>query len=553
MTQNIFKYLSIFLTGTLVATACTGKFEELNRDPSKLLVGDIEPAGMIEAIQITGTNALAADMTLYGTEFAQVTGKTGNVREEQAYNIANQDYEGRWNLFYRWANNSKHMAELAVAQNDPNYQAIGLIMKVYYLSQCTDLFGSIAYTEAMKGTEGIMKPRIESQQAVYTAMMADLELANSIIDANKPIPKAQRDHVYGGNMTNWKKFANSLHLRLLMRVSGRNEAFSPTVEDRIATIIEDPATYPVFTSNADNASVKFDASATYYRNQYNTVDFPNQNSFNDAKLSIAFLKLTVYDFETGECDPRLRIWGKPRQNQERKYKWDGIVPAGDKTNINSHTSEYADRHWETLVRDDNPNMMMDYAELLFIKAEAAFNGWIDGAAKDYYEQAITASCQRWNELGKFARFPDQNGVTSPVNITPDDITAMLETPQAAYNNTLERIQTQKWISLFWVVGFEMFNEMRRTGYPDMPLGSRILSYDKTGGRFIERFGYPVIALAGNNANYQAAIADQKGSAGEMSTMNLPVWWSGLAISIDRGNPWPHSFRTAPHRYDEDIY
>ena len=545
------KLLFTIILCVVAISGCTKGFEELNKNPNTIALGGVEPSNMIEAMLISGSNALANDMTLYATEIAQASAKSGNVREEQAYIIDNAIYEGRWVIFYRWANSANHMSQLAVAQNDPNYQAIGLIMKTYYLAQCTDLFGSIVYSEALKALEQIFTPRIESQQEVYTVMMADLEQANAIIDLVKPLSKPERDHLYGGNMANWKKFANTLHLRLLMRVSGRNEAFSPTVAQRIKTIVDDPDTYPVFTSNADNAAVKFNASAIYYRNNYNTVDIPNQNGFNDARLTIPFLNLTVYNFDTGDCDPRLKIWGKPTASNG--FKWKGAITAGNKDLGSRDGALYSNRHWETLVRDDNPNMLMDYAELLFIKAEAAFHGWISGNAKDYYEAAVTASCQRWNELGKYARFPDQNGVTAAVNITAADIAAMLAQPKAMYDGTLERIQTQKWVSLFWIVGYEMFNEMRRTGYPDVALGSRILSYNRSNGKFMERFGYPQVALNNNSANYRAAILDQKGSEDDMSTMVLPVWWSGQAISIDQGNPWPHSFRTAPHRYTEDIY
>ena len=74
-----------------------------------------------------------------------------------------------------------------------------------------------------------------------------------------------------------------------------------------------------------------------------------------------------------------------------------------------------------LVRDNNPNCLMDYAEILFIKAEAAFHGWIDGSAKEYYEQALTASCQKWAVYGQYAAFPDKDGNTAPVIITSADI------------------------------------------------------------------------------------------------------------------------------------
>ena len=545
--------LWVILLSIAVLAGCTKGLEELNRDPNRITLGGIEPANMIEPILITGSNALLSDMAMYASEIAQASSKGGNVREEQAYVMDNAIYEGRWNLFYRWATNADHLAKLATEQNDPNYHAIGLIMKVYYLSQCTDMFGSIAYTEALKILDNIFTPRIESQQEVYTAMMADLGAANAMIDLTKLLPKAQRDHLYNGNMANWKKFANTLHLRLLMRISGRNDAFSPTIAQRIKTIIDDPATYPVFTSNVDNAAVKFDASAIYYRNYFNKVDYPSQSEFtSQGRLSIPFLNLTVYDFESGACDPRLKIWGRPVV--ANNYKWRGAIPGGSKNVDNLQGSKYSIRQWETLVRDDNSNMLMDYAELLFIKSEAAFLGWIGGNPQEYYEAAVTASCQRWNELGKYAKFPINSfGDTAPVNITAGDIVAMLAQPKTMYDGTLERIQTQKWVALFWVVGYEMFNEMRRTGYPDVPLGSRILTYNRTNGKFISRLGYPAISLANNNAGYRTAILDQKGDVANMSNMTLPVWWSGEAISIDKGAPWPHAFRTPPHKYTEDEY
>ena len=551
------KKIKIFTTILCIVaiSGCTDGFEEMNKNPNAFEIGGIEPAGLIETLLLSSSNSLASDMTYYATEIAQVSSKSGNVREEQAYNLSDQDFLGRWNLFYGRANIATHMKELAEEQDDLNYQAIGLIMKVYYMAQCTDLFGSIAYSEALKASEQILRPRIESQQEVYTFMMEDLETANALINVNlvKPFVKAERDRLYGGDMARWKKFANTLHLRLLMRVSGRNDAFSPTVAQRIKTIVDNPDTYPIFTSNADNAAVKFDASATYYRNNYNTASIQNQNTFNDAKLSTVFLDLTVYNYDTGDCDPRLKIWGKPALQQARDYKWYGAIPAGNKDRASSEGSYWTMRHWETLVRDDNPNMLMDYAELLFIKAEAAFNGWISGNAKDYYEAAVTASCQYWNEFGKYARFPDQSGATAPVNITAADIAYMLTQPKSMYDGSLERIQKQKWVSLFWVVGYEMYNEMRRTGYPDVALASRIWINDRTNGQFIRRFGYPLIAIANNNANYQEAILDQKGSVDRMSGMTLPVWWSGEAVARDQGNPWPHAFRTPPHKYEEDIY
>lgn len=120
--------------------------------------------------------------------------------------------------------------------------------------------------------------------------------------------------------------------------------------------------------------------------------------------------------------------------------------------------------------DTRPNHMLDYDELLFIKAEAAMNGWISGSAKEYYEAAITASCQKWGEYGIYASLPELNASNKielkTVAITQKNIAALLASDQVKWNNTQQRLAEQKWLSLFWVIGFQMYHEMRRTGYPE---------------------------------------------------------------------------------------
>ncbi len=202
-------------------------------------------------------------------------------------------------------------------------------------------------------------------------------------------------------------------------------------------------------------------------------------------------------------------------------------------------------HYETLVGDTRPNHMLDYDELLFIKAEAAMNGWISGSAKEYYEAAITASCQKWGEYGIYASYPELNASNKielkTVAITQKNIAALLASDQVKWNNTQQRLAEQKWLSLFWVIGFQMYHEMRRTGYPECKTGMGTIELNATGGKFIARYPYPSIAIANNRANYTAAFEAQGGTIND-NTMVFPIWWSGQAVAKDAGQPWEHSFR-----------
>ena len=544
------KYLKHTLYAALAAvavTACTGDFEEYNTNPNKLTQGSITPISMLEPLLYSATNSFDDYMLAIANEISQVTVAKSTPRREHCYNLSNQNFQQIWNLCYKWAKNADHMYELAVDQNQPNFQAIGLTLKVYYMSICTDMFGSVAYTEGLRGDEGILKPHIDSQKEVYEAMMADLETANSLYDPSQEMDDPTKDAIYAGDISKWKKFTNTLHLRLLMRVSGRNDAFTPTVGERIRTIIDDPTTYPVFTSNADNATVKFSGTAIYYRNYFNTTTFPNDTSLSgDHHVSSQFLGM-IYNAETGFADPRMYVWIKPRyvNNEIREMvgALSGCTIEFNSNSIRSDKEPYL--HYETLVRDTNPNHMLDFDELLFIKAEAAMKGWISGEAKEYYEAAITASCEKWNEYGQYAAYPmlNESGTLtlSTVSIGSKEISAFLASDEGKWDGTEQRLAEQKWLALFWVVGFQMYHEMRRTGYPECMTGEGSIDLGYTDGKFIARYAYPQIAVANNRANYEAAFAEQGATLAD-NNMILPVWWSGQAVAKDAGTPWEHSFR-----------
>ena len=97
----------------------------------------------------------------------------------------------------------------------------------------------------------------DSQEAVYRALLADLEHANSLYDSSLKLPSAERDLLYKGDISKWRKFNNSLYLRLLMRLSNRNAAMG--VAAKIAEIFNNPDRYPVFASNGDNAKMSYES------------------------------------------------------------------------------------------------------------------------------------------------------------------------------------------------------------------------------------------------------------------------------------------------------
>ncbi|MFI3305406.1 MAG: SusD/RagB family nutrient-binding outer membrane lipoprotein [Rikenellaceae bacterium] len=549
------KYIIATLVASVAVTACTKNFEEYNTNTNSLSQGSIAPISMLEPLLFGQTQNHAKYMLSIANEISQVTVAKTTPRREHCYNLSDQDYTNIWDRCYLDATDSKHMYDLAVDQDDVNFQAIALTMKVYYLSIVTDMFGSIPYSEALLGSQGITQPIVESQQSVYTQMMAELELANSLYDTTIGMSDNTKDGMFGGDIAKWKRFTNSLHLRLLMRVAGRSSSFSPSVEERFAKIVNDQATYPIFTSNDDDASVKYTGSSTEYYNYFNTVNFSTESALSsDHHISSQFLDM-IYDDAAGYTDPRLYVWIKARYTASSIYDMIG-APSGSTIEHNSLSSRTPNEpylHYETLVHNSGETYWMCYDELLFILAEAAMKGWISGSAQEYYEAAVTASCQKWGAYGELARFPfekDSAVTTNSVAIDSSAINTLLASDRAKWDGTEQRLAEQKWLSLFWVVGFQMYHEMRRTGYPECKVGEGVIELNKSDGKFIARYAYPMISIANNRANYEVAMAEMGLTVDADDNIVTPVWWSGQAVAADAGTPWDHTFRTLEIAYED---
>lgn len=157
------KYAKYILILALLAAsgACTKDFEDYNTNPNKQSEGSVAPIALLEPLIYSSTNSYSSYMLSIANEISQVTVAKSTPRREHCYNLADGNFKAIWNLGYKWAGNAKHMYDLAVAQNQPNFQAIGLTLKVYNMSILTDMFGSIAYREALKGGEGINTPHID--------------------------------------------------------------------------------------------------------------------------------------------------------------------------------------------------------------------------------------------------------------------------------------------------------------------------------------------------------------------------------------------------------
>lgn len=502
------------LAGLFLTSSCTANFDDINTNPNKMTVGDIEPSRMFEPILYGASRQWQYYTWYWNNELIQFTAFTGGTtRQEHRYFISDQDWKGVWNFYSSYANNTLHMGDLAQKKGDVALQGVALTMKVLFLSNLTDMFGDIPYSEAFQGREegGTKAPKYDSQKEVYEQMFADLEAANDIYATEPVFLDKELDGMYEGNIALWRKFNNSLYLRLLCRVSGRAEMDVPA---RMKKLLENPDKYPVFASNEDNARVNYTGIKPYV----NRFTDETENSFTASgrKLTEQFIKMTVLSENGMQTyqDPRLPIWGKKHPSN---VLWKGTISGCTNAEQSDADSKSSRLNYEVFCRATCPSFFMCYDELQFILAEAAIKGWINGgeeAARDFYEAGVRASMEKWNEFGVYS--------LTPVTITAEDVDTFLESRLASWEQADDKIgliANQKFLALFWM-GMEAYHEYRRTGYPELTIG---------GGTFNDhvlptRFAYPETSVATNAAHVAEALERMGGE----NNMKTPVWWSRKA-------------------------
>ncbi|WP_116107344.1 SusD/RagB family nutrient-binding outer membrane lipoprotein [Lewinella sp. IMCC34191] len=461
----------------LFLTACTYDFAEVNEDPNRIT--EISPGTLINPIlyelathNAGRSHAITFDLMQVTVPFPSVSG--GLHRYDVSQNIGNSS----WYWYYRLANNVKEMRAAAVEAEDPNYEAIALTLNAYLYANLTDLFGPVPMTEASAAEEGNLYPRFDAQADVYATILADLERANTLYDTQRAMPYAP-DILFDNEVAGWRRFTNSLLMRLLLRVSNRDDFDS---FDRLATMVENPEQYPVFTATEESAILEVTGVS------------PNVSPWGRPQDFRLGTKMTTFfiDNLNGWEDPRRPVIATMAQDSAlNNIGYKGIPSAYDgpesQFTYNASTLE--------IEQVENPMRiyLMTYAEVAFIQAELAQRGYLeDGQA--YYEAGVAAAME-------------QLGTSLPAGY--------FDQPTAAYDGSLERIMLQKYYALYFV-DYQQWFEYRRTGLPELPTTPAMLN----DGRMPARFYYPQDVRIGNNANYQDALP----LLGGPDDINTRVWW-----------------------------
>ncbi len=484
------KNLTLAAGIALVSSACTSRFDNINKDPNSPTT--ISPQylltyGLEKSIdRYWGSNTRFERLNLDAAElWIQHLGRNIYSNEGDNYEASQALMLNNWQSFFNDSQLNYQRILTITAENgsQPNasYYGVALVMRTWVFSLLTDTFGAIPYSEALKGgaEAPILTPKYDSQEQVYTQMLADLKTANEKLSVSGPAIAG--DIVYNGSILKWKKFANSLRLRLANRQAAKKPAESRAI---MKEILADPTTYPIFTSNDDNATLKTTTSRPSNNEWNETMIWGSRTDWNLSK--------TLVDKLVSLSDPRLGVYGTQQGNA-----WQG-VPNGLPDAIATTYLSTAAKIGTAFTKADAPEVVMTLAELQFILAEAAIDGDIEGgatAAKEYFEKGVNASMTQY-------------GLTTPASYFTTVGTI-----------TREKIMEQKWISLF-ANGVEAWVEWRRTGLPLFPAKDP-RSVFANDGVLPTRLTYPGSEASLNGENMKAGITLNGGT----DDFKTKLWWA----------------------------
>jgi len=405
------------------------------------------------------------------------------------------------------------------ALNAPGIFVPAQVLEVIDFHQMSDQVGDIPYSEALNGVGGVLTPVYETQQSIYMSFFTILTKASADLAAAPAAAPGlgTADIVYGGNLGKWEKFANSLHLRLALRVVNVDPV---TADKEIRAALAAPG--GLILTNADNAILRWPGDNVYNNPWANTSK--SRDDVRMARLLVDFLK--------SNSDPRLQIYAMPlfvpgttTYSNQYAGKPPGQEPGAAALwgNTSSRFGAVFYPGATTAVTAGGkglsmPSFMLTAAETNFSLAEAAergLGGLTPAQAAGYYTAALTQSVQQWSAEVTTQALPATLPNATPV--TAAQITTYLAQPGVVYQGGLaglKQIATQKWAALY-TDGLTAWAEWRRTCQP----AGLIPGPDAVPQYVPRRFPYPSSEASLNGTNLAAAIARQ--GADNYATR---IWW-----------------------------
>lgn len=526
----------------LGGAACTANYDEINSNPYQ--PGDLIPddyglgaamnavAGCVISTDVNTTQF--TDCLLGGTQggyFADANG--GWERTISNYNPTND-----WSRVFLKTDKLipvlySNLDEIRIFSEqtaNPVPYAIATVIKVAAMHRVADTYGPIPYSQI--GADGKINTPYDPLDKVYDKFFEELTEAIDVLTENRNAALvATADYVYGGNVTQWIRFANSLKLRLALRIAYADPAKARQMAEQAVS-----NEVGVIESNADNASWKYFGAST--NPLYTAVNY-NKATHTDGSECIttgdSHVAADIVCYMNGYADPRREAFFTGSEWLVSSTGTAKIPFVGMRRGIviPNHSST-GHKYSGPAIKSGDPLYWMNAAEVAFLRAEgkAVFGFDMGGEAEDFYNQGIRLSFEQWGVdgadeyLANATRIPevyaDPAGANS-YNVQLSTVTVKWDNA-ASVEEKQERIIIQKWIAN-WVLGNEAWADYRRTGYPNLIPATA--TGNKSGGevdsaRGARRMRYPSEEYTSNTENVMTAVSSYLGGPDLMST---DLWWA----------------------------
>ena len=497
---NIKLFLTVFMAIGIISS-CDDGFGELNLDPDA--VTSVTPGQLFSKALISSSRVDMESRTNYFHGFMQY-GFSG-FWSGTNYNISDGIVSRYFNSMY--TSPIKNIVFLIDQfRDDPaaaNTVAAARIWKVFLFQKVTDVYGDIPYFETGTSLETRnFTPSYDSQQAIYADLINELREAKAALDPDDD-NGIRGDQFFQGDLVRWEKLANSLLLRIGMRLLKVDPG-------QAQSLVTEALTGNGVMGNNDDMPVM-----NHTENEPNPFEF----TLNDQHF---FVHKTLVDHMKGKGDPRLNIYGAVH-NEAR-----GQVTSTDTTEYVGWSFSDADPEENVRItfgiyrNQETPFFHFNYAQVEFLLAEAAVRGLISDDPVVHYEAGIRAHMESLSDLPTGPEVTEQEIVDYlAANPLDDPGDPSDDTDEGKIN----KIATEFWVSAFLFDADEAWNNWKRTGFPDLTPNPNTLDAavgSDSPGRIPRKLPYPQAEFVSNGENVRAVLPNF-GNANDFNAASR-VWW-----------------------------
>ncbi|MES3018409.1 MAG: SusD/RagB family nutrient-binding outer membrane lipoprotein [Bacteroidota bacterium] len=517
---SVIYMITLFLTA-ISLNSCTKDYEKINTQPDAIIadqLGSAQIGQVFARVQYTTmTSSFEVTQNLFADMFSQYYALTRQSFNSDRYvNVASWA-SGAFSAFYSGVGKDLSFIESLSEKNQlPLQNAVIKVWKANAYHRITDYWGPVPYSEVGSGKVSI---KYDTQESIYTDLFKILDEAIVVLKANQgKTVFAADDLLYKGDVNKWLAFANSLKLRLALRIKYANPALAKTHAEKAV---------------ADGVMLANSGNAFVFTSINNLDPLGNISNFDNWRMSTSMESIMV-----GYDDPRISQYWEPVVVDLRKdgRQYHGLRNGQKVEDMsggpqNESHSKIDIKWWQPARGGSNPPLLvMNAAEVYFLRAEGALAGWsMGGTAQALYEKGIETSIQQTTtaSAGVIASYISSTKI--PVAINDVYKTPAVSNIPVAYGSTgtaerqLEQIITQKWIAMF-PNGWEAWTEARRTGYPKYLPRLNSDNPDVPKDVMIRRINYSEGEVTSNPDGLKAAQAlpELASRGGDKNSTRL--WW-----------------------------